>query len=266
MKLRFQNKNETKDFGIPNLKPSWSPYNKRSQTTKRFGGDGEQEVGDQLVDGRSFNLDFEFTPSTPFATRAAQDLEYSDLLNDIAGFFLKINAPFHLIDLDISRRARIILQSLNDSIRPGLEKRISFIKMKAKFPDAYWEDSAQNSQADAVVSGGTFEIDNDSFIDAFPILEIVPLATNSDFLIQNQTTGDAFVLGSANFGVGTTFIVNSQDGTIILDNGISQVENSVSLADGSGFIKLAPGVNTLLYESAFGGVTVTTKWRRRYAF
>jgi len=266
MKLTFENKAGSTDFGIKQLKPRWSSLKKRVQTTKRFGGDGELEVGDEFVDGRTFTMDFEFTPTVPGLTIPEQDLEYSAFMNNIVGFFLKINGPFFLVDTDIIRRARILMASIDDAVRPGLEKRIAFMKLNFKFLEAYWEDNVQESQVDVVTSGNTYNIDNSGFIDAFPIIEIVPDAANPDLLIQNQTTGDSFILGSASFGIGTTFIIDSKNGTIFLDDGVTQVENSVALADGSGFIKLAPGVNTFLFQSAFGGVTITTRHRRRYAF
>lgn len=276
MKFVFQNNQGTTSFNLQeNLKPKWSPFKKRVQTQKRYGRDGSVIVGDERVDARVLTFSFKLT-SPPTGTRADRDLVWSAKMNEIIGFFDKRNSPFFVIDTDIDRRALIALSSLSDSVKPGEEKTVSSVSFSVQFIDAYWEDNTEQEQINILPVAPTpesFSIDNDSDFDSFVIFEIVPTAFNSDFHIRNETTGDAFTIGSNDFDSGTKMIIDSREGTIILDNGVTQIEISHALADGSGFMVLRgksisnpTGTNNLKYESVFSGVKITSKWRRRFPF
>jgi len=267
MDFHLENANEINfDILSKKFRPTFPAYKKRVETQKRFGKDGEAVVGDEQVNGRTIDFRSEIVIA-PVGSVAARDQVWADTLNDIAGFFLKENSPFFLIDDDLNTRTEIRLTDIeNPAHAQGTEKRIHNIRLKFKMLDGHWEDEVETEQEEVMSSGSTVVVNNDSKIDTFPLIEIVPANTNSDLLVRNETTGDSFILGSNNFGPGTTFLVDSRNGTIILDDGVSQVESSISLADGSGFIKLAPGDNTIFYESVFGDSTLTFKFRRRFAF
>ena len=260
MNLKFENINDELILD-KNFKISISPYKRRVGIQKRYGKDGGVVTGDQKVDPRDIDLNFN--------TVSQNDTNYIDKLNQIAGFFRAENAPFYLIDLDNNRRTETVQEILSDrKSREGTELRVGQNKLDLKMLDAHWEDleEIRISITGGLSSGQVLLVNNDSFVECYPIIKIRPLAANSDVTIRNKTTGDGLVLGSNNFVPGNEFIIDNQNGTIFLSDGISQVENSVAMSDGSGFIYLAPGQNDILYESIFGDIEIDIIFRRRFAF
>jgi phage-related protein len=155
----------------------------------------------------------------------------------------------------------------DDAEKEGLEWRIGKNNLKFEMLDAFWEDNTETiiySPTGGMANGDSLIIDNDSYIECYPIIRITPYEINSDFTIRNITTGAAFIIGSGSFVPGSEFIIDSQKGTIYLESSGSQIEMSSALADGSGFIKLIPGENEIQYSSVFGEVDIEIEYRRRY--
>jgi len=135
--------------------------------------------------------------------------------------------------------------------------------------DAHWESETETqttTTTDGLANGETIEVTNTSSVPVYPIIEIVPSDSNTDFTLTNTTTGASFTLGSTIFVPGTTFVMNSQTGECYIDDGSNQVDVKSALSDGSGFISLLPGANTIEYSSAFGVIYLTVTYRERFAF
>ncbi len=244
------------------FKPVVSPLKMRVGHKDRFSKAGGAVTGDQRASVRTITLNFD--------TVATNDDDFRAALNQIAGFLAVENQPLFLEDTDTGQiRAKIVLDSLSNRTGPGLEHRIGSGSLVLKFVESYYEDLAAtitSPSGGSIVNNASFPVDNDAFVRCFPIIRLQPFNQNGEFIIRNETTGAAFALASNSFVPGTTFIVDAQNGTIFLDNGVTQVEQSIALADGSGFIFLAPGVNDIKYESVFGDMTIEVEFRRRYAF
>jgi len=261
MILKFKNAN-TEMTLAKNFIMSIGGYERRVNTQDRYGKDGGVITGDQMVDSRK--ISFSFNPVED------NDTSYLSVVNDIIGFFNISLSPFYLIDTETSRRCEIVLKSVDDEAQTeGLERRIGKNKLQFEMLDGHWEDEDANceySDTGGMSSGDTLDVDNDSDIDCYPIISISPNCCNSNFTLKNLTTGALITLGSNSCVPGTTFEIDSQDGTIYLVVGTTKVEFSSALADGSGFIKLVPGVNEIEYTSAYGDVDLEVEYRRRYAF
>lgn len=268
MKLEIRDKDDiVNDLNFPAIKQaSFTPVvgalKKRVGHKDRFGKAGAAITGDQEAELRMVTFAFDVV--------SENDANYRKSLNELAGFLDPSRAPHYLVDTDENIRARIVLISLTD--RPaarGLERIIGRESMSFKMPDVYWEDLVETTaqpSGGSLSNNGTFVVNNDAEIITFPIIKLRPNQSNTDVLIRNDETGAAFLLGSNSFVPGSEFIVDAQKGTILLDNGTTAIENSVALADGSGFIFLQPGDNTIRYESLFGDVEIDVIFRRRYAF
>lgn len=261
MNLKFINKDS--DLILDkNFKISVSAYRRRVGIQKRFGKDGGVPTGDGRIDARDIDLSFNTISQT--------DEPYLTKLNELAGFFRPENEPFYLIDSDNNRRCEVAMETLSDRpSREGTELRAGVNKLELKMLDGHWEDAEENIVSPiggSIANGAVLEVNNDSFVECYPVIKIRALSSNPDVTIRNETTKATTQLGSNNLVPGTEFIVDSQKGTVFLFDGISQVESSVALADGSGFIFLAPGENDILYESIFGNVELDVIFRRRYAF
>lgn len=260
MRLKLVN-SESEYILSKNFIPTISAYKRRTGVQKRYGKDGGVPTGDQMADTRDITLQYQ-----PVAD---DDSTYIDTVNEIIGFFRQDLAPFYLVDTDNDRRTEIILNSATDEAQTeGLEYRIGKNNLKFEMLDAFWEDNTENvisSPTGGLASGDILTIDNDSYIECYPIITITPYEINTDLTIRNITTGAAFILGSNSFVPGSQFIINSQTGEITLELSGSSIEMSSALADGSGFIKLIPGENQLQYSSVFGDVDIEVAFRRRFA-
>jgi phage-related protein len=260
MNLKFNN-SEGDMVLSKNFILSISSYKRRVGMQKRYGKDGAVPTGDQMVDSRDLSLAYQ-----PVSDN---DTDYLDAVNEIIGFFRTDLTPFYLIDIDNNKRTEIILKSATDEAdAEGLEYRVGKNKLEFEMVDGHWEDEDETvvySPTGGLADGDSIIINIPSYVECYPIIKISPTETNTDFTIRNLLTGAAFVLGSASFVVGTEFIIDSQLGTIYLDDGTTMTEMSSALADGSGFIKLIPGNNEIQYSSAFGEVDVEISYRERYA-
>lgn len=246
------------------FKISVDPLRKRVGIQKRFDKDGGVLTGDRKADPRGIDLNFNVINE-----KKDGDQSYFDVLNQLDGFFRPALAPFFLEDTENLKRTAIELESISDRNQAGLEAIAGQNKLDLKMIDAYWEDLTQivvSSPSGGMVSGDTLIVNNTSLVDAFPVMTLAPDQLNTGVTITNEETLASYTLGSNSFVPGSTFIVSSVDGSIKLDNGVTQIENSIALADNSGFIKLQPGTNTLKYESVFGRIDLSVTFRKRFAF
>lgn len=261
MNLKFQNKNADYIL-IRNFIASIAAYKRRTSVQKRYGKDGGVINGDQMADTRDITVTY-----TPIKNN---DADYLDLVNELVGFFLPDNGPFYLVDTDNDRRCEIALnRAVDDSNKEGTELRIGKNSLTFEMLDAHWEDNTEitvNSPTGGMDSGDTLMIDNDSYVDCFPVIKIIPSEINTDFTLTNNITGAALTLGSNAFVPGAEFEIDCKNGTIYLTVAGAKIEMSSALADGSGFIKLVPGDNELEYLSVFGHVDIEITYRRRYVF
>ncbi len=263
MKLELRNDDgEVLDLATP-LKwmANEPPLTRRVGLQQRFGKPGGFITGDRRAGTRRITLQSDIT--------GENDPAYLLQLADIVKIFEPRVAPYFLVDTDNDRRAEVELDSITPQAVRGTERRHSPIQLTLIMVETYWEDLIEKedeSGTGGIVTGETFNIDNEGEVDLFPIFEITPTANNSAFSIFNNTTNDIITVGSTAFVPGTTLIIDSQEGSVVLDNGSTQIEISSAIGRGTGFLFLAPGVNTLQYESAFGAVNITTKFRQRFAF
>jgi hypothetical protein len=240
---------------------------RRLSLEKRYGKPGAKPVGDRQVDSRDFKINF----NNVSEENTDADAFYVEKLAAIIGMFDLNLEPFYVEDVGpLQRRALVELDGLNDTpAAEGLFYRIGDNNIDLNMLDGFWEDldsTVDQTPTGGIANGGSFLIDNDAQVETYPIITVSPYADNSEFTLTNTTTDALMTLSSAGFVVGTQFIIDCQTGNIYLDDGISRVELSSALADGSGFFTLAPGPNTFSYASLFGNVDITVEFRRRYAF
>lgn len=263
MNLQLQNINDTLVLD-DNFKYTVSPYRRRIGVQDRFGKHGGVPTGDRNVSARNISLSFNVAPES-------DDQAYKDILNELAGFFRADLAPFFLIDTDNLVRTQIENTNLSDSpFSPGLLFKIGNNKIDFKMVDAHWEDSTativQPTGGGIISNNEIFIVNNNSPIETYSIITLTALGNNFEFVLRNETTGAATLLGSTSFVSGTQFIINHQTGEILLDDSITQIENSIALADGFGFWFLTEGNNELKYESIWGAVNLEVEFRKKYAF
>jgi len=263
MNLKLTNGNGGELQLSTNFKMTISPFVRRTGVRDRYGKDGGKSMGDGRANARTINFSYDNRQGT--GTRSEKDAAYRAQLNAITGFFDPSNEPWELHDLTGGIKTEVIMQDNADEPKqPGLEYILGKNDLSLIMLSAHWEDEEGIifSQTGVLQSGDTFTLNNDSLFFCWPIFIFTSLNNNTEFSLTNTTTDETFTLGNAANTVGAVFTVNGRDGTIDL----SGVESSISLADGSGFISLAPGINDFLYESSVDGeCLIEVKYKRRYA-
>jgi hypothetical protein len=264
MQLRLKSENGTLDLS-KYFKMQISPFKRRLGVKSRYGKDGGVSMGDRLADPRQITLSYYARPDVASITRAEKDLSYRDFLNTITGFFNPEYGPFYLQDLTSEIQTQIEMSENADTPNSeGLEYILGSNILKFEMLSGFWEDIDETTvtQTAFFESGDTIAINNDSLFTAYPVFTLDAVNNCSEFSITNTTTGESMTLGNTSFVAGTTFIIDSRDGLITLEG----VENSVSLADGSGFVSLSPGSNSIIFESSVAGQAfLSISFRRRFA-
>lgn len=242
------------------------PLSFRNNVQPKFGQPGGVRMGDGQPASRGINLKYSLTSEEGLDA----DQNYVDAINEIAGLFRPDKSPFYLYDLTLNRRCEISLDKLTDTAGEGLERRVASANtIECTMLSGLWEDAEENkitSPSSNTSNGEGFTIDNDADFPCFPVIRIQAMSANPIFTFRNDTTGAQFTISSNSFVFGTEFIIDCTEGTVYLSDGITQVENSFSMADGSGFISFVPGENILTYESAHGAAFITITYRKKYGF
>jgi phage-related protein len=164
---------------------------------------------------------------------------------------------------------KVVPTDLDLTPKAGTEKRYEAARLAFTAIDTFWEASTA-----AEVTSGTAGLENQDtlscpnagVITVYPIITLEPDEANQNFAIFNDTTDDVFTFSSSSFVPGSSLEIDCQNGTVYLTNVNTVTEVSNGIADGTGFLHLAPGANSLRYESAFGAVTCTVSYRRRWPF
>lgn len=259
MNLKLKN-NITEIILSDNFIPAIGSYKKRIKVGNRYGKDGGYPIGDNKVSARKLTLKYE--------PAKEDDESYLNIINELTGFFRAGLEPYYLIDTDNSRQCEIILGNSTDNpVDDGLTYRIGDNKIDLTMLDGHWEDYIATIIEETISNNDEVIVENTSYAICYPIITLEPTSLNANFILRNLKTGGALELSSNSFVSGSKFIIDStNEGTIFLDNGISIVESSNSLTDGSGFLYFEPGTNKIKYESFYGDIDIKIEYRKRYAF
>lgn len=241
-----------------------SEYAPRVNTQSRFGRSGGVTTGDREVPPREIIMQL-------WMSAKGDDRAYHDAMETLIGFFRPRNTPAWIYDdqddVDaedrVPRRARVELS--REDLQPdetGTHGRIMSGDFALAMLEGHWEDADLQSQTEESVGDGqSFNVDNTSKREAYPIYRVTASQQNTLFRITNSTTGLFMEIGSNDLQQDDELVIDSVDGTIT----INDVEISAgALSEGSSFPILEPGNNTIEYTSAFGTVDITVEWRRRW--
>jgi phage-related protein len=233
----------------------------RTGARERYGHDGVILTGDNSVGARRLQIGIDIT--------ADSDTSYRDAYDDIISMFDSRYAPIYVYDDQddggsLPLRARVALSSEDITTQDGLDMRIGRGMINMIMLDGCWETQTEytaSTPSGGIGTGGTLSVTNTSRRIAYPVIEVTAQAANPAFRLTNVTTGEFIELGVSQFNAGSTIVISSIDGSIILNN--SDI-SAASLADGSTLIRLFPGANTLVYESGYANAEITVKWRERW--
>ena len=264
MELQLKSENGTLALS-KYFKMTTSPFKRRVGVKSRYGKDGGVSMGDRLADSRQITLAYYTRPDADAVTRVDKDISYRDFFFFFTGFFNPDYSPFYLQDLTSDIQTEIEMSENADTpMNEGLEYILGSNTLKFEMLSGFWEDIDETTATQSAFfqSGDSISITNDSLFPCFPVITLTAVNDCTEFTMTNTTTGESFTIGNTSFVAGTIFVVDSRNGLITLQG----VESSVSLADGSGFISLAPGLNSIAFESAVAGEAyISTGFRKRFA-
>lgn len=239
---------------------SFGPLQFRSRTFERFGRDGAETIGDGKMSSRTATLSL--------TLRGRDDAEYYTTANALFSLFSNSKrVPLYVHDADNNRRCRIEIPSVNFALLArGNERRGEVWRVSCVVPDGAWEDADAEIVADeyGLASGDSLLFDNTSPLDAWPVFVLRTAAPNPEFSFENLTTGGVFRIGTFLFVPGSTLRVSSIDGSAVIDDGFVLTDVSSAIAKNTSFLHLAPGENTLVYNSVYGAIEISAEFRRRY--
>ena len=233
----------------------------RVSYTDRYGQPGQETQGDRKEAGRNIVLSYSVDSETDAGYIVDAETLYAALRAEVA--------PFFLVDEDNNRRLEVSPDTLDLNPRPGTEMRASSARVQFTAVSTFWEASTAEeatSPSAGTDNGETLTCTNEGKITIYPVITVEPTELNQNFAIFNDTTDDVFTFSSSTFAPGTSLEIDCQNGTVYLTNGSTVTEVSNGIADGTGFLHLVPGANTLRYVSAFGPVSMTVSYRRRWPF
>jgi len=228
---------------------------------ERFAKPGGYITGDRETKARNFSVERDIASMT--------DSEYTSFMSSLVNVFDKTKTPFFLVDTDNDRRVEIELSRITPATKKGLEMKLTPIKLSLIMIESYWEDLTaieSSSGSGGLATGETLIISNTGVVNIYPVITLSPYSNNSAFSLINNTTNDIITIGSTAFVPGTELEIDAQEGTLYLSDGTTRTEISSAIADGSGFFFIAPGDNTISYDSVFGNINITISYRIRYAF
>jgi len=258
MHLKIQN-NVPADLVLTGWTMSTGAFKRRIGVQQRYGRDGAYISGDRKVSSRTIQLSHDLS--------AENDTDYTTQIEAIMGIFYDDSAPFYLVDTDRNVRAEIELDSINEVWSKGTEKRVVTVTINLILLESYFENYNVGTVVWAnAANNSTKLITNVGAADVFPVITIVAQGNNFEFSIINQRTLDTIKIGTNLFVLGTTITIDCQNGTVYIDDTITRTEISSAIGDGTGFIYLDLGDNTLQYQSVYGNADITIEYRPRYAF
>lgn len=237
-------------------------YTPRVNALERYNKDGAVIVSDRRVGERTFRCFADITIGENQGTIAQCDDQYREAEEYVAAFFNDDALPVYLYNSSSNVRCRVELAEWVHSYTEGMMFRHGRHSLVLKMLDL-WEDSTgqtASSPTGGLSNGSTLAVNNTGRREAYPVLTVTALTDNVDFRITNNTTGEFTRVTSTAFLTGKSMIISSITGAITIDG----VDQSPALADGSGFMTLAPGSNTLVYTSTEGAVELSVSWRRRF--
>lgn len=241
---------------------------RRVKTGDRLRQDGAEFEGDDTYNARPFTINFK--------QYSENDAIYRNSLNNLEGFFRKELKPFYLVDKESLIRAQIAIKGIKVKEQDGMRRKLGSGVISAIMLDGLWEDlnqtlipmpNTEDGDYITLANGGTLVVNNSCNFNVFPVLYITPLDNVFQFTLENTTldggfeyTDNDFTSASDTGDVTGQLIMSSVDGSATI-NGV----NKTQYISQGGFIYLAPGNNTLLYESDYGDIGISIRYRLRYA-
>lgn len=252
---------------IANLMPSFEhpPLMIKQKVIERYGRDGGAITGDRRIASRKLKLEI--------SVGGANEAAYAENAKNL--YSIAASSNLYLYDDTLGYRLALSVGSITP--KSEVYRRAEKWVLDCVAPDGAWETIDAEVYADEYddeyepgfhwQNGETISLNNTNPLDAWLVLDLESTNFISEFAIVNVTTGAVIRVGESEFTNGVRMVLDSRDGSAYLYiPGDDAVDVKQKIADNTGYIALAPGVNVLRYESVFGPVIANVSYRLRRPF
>jgi hypothetical protein len=212
---------------------------------------GEKKLGTTRLMGRSVGFVLERTGTT--------EAEFRDELNALIRAFETCK---YLVDKTNGQRMEVAPLDFSSTPSTGTEHRFTSDAFSLRMLSP-WESTTEStaSQALTALTFNDISINNEGFLDAYPVLTFTATVTVDDIQILIPENTGSFQIQDPLFGtVGfQSLVIDCLEGTTQLGN----TDRANFVVPGTGFIQFPSGASTLrIFPSAACSVSVT--WRNRF--
>lgn len=248
------------DLSVNELPSDFTPpsLSIKTKIIERYGRDGGDFTGDGRISSRKIKISVNI--------RGRTETEYRANVDSLLKFcVLPKNSDLFFCNETTGYRLRIKITGATPKTKAAHSaEEWNFDCIAA---DGAWEsiDEFTNDEyGEQVNHKDVLFFQNSEILDAWPTFELEAQSTNTEFALISENTGAVFRLGESQFVAGAKVTLSSVTGSVLLiAPGEDAVDVRQKMADNTGFLFFAPGENRIRYESLYGSVNLTCRYRLR---
>lgn len=186
--------------------------------------------------------------------------DYVASMNSVSYVSRAAARPCYLEERRSGYRQEVVRESSGETPNDGAwrhqgKKTISFHLL-----DGNWEtiDATTADSTGFLADGESLSVDNPEQVEVDCMIVVIPQTVIESFTLRNTANQNGLTLNNSAFRPGRQIIIDGTDSGAITMNGQNI---KMSLVPGSSFIRLAPGLNPIVYESTYGAARLQVSFR-----
>lgn len=224
--------------------------------TKRSGVPGDAVASGYEYQARDGSLVFSY------GSESKED--FRDFFAGLVAFLSPRNGKFCVVDDELEQRIGVVFKSVRVAFAKGAEGNVSeTTTLSCVCPYPFWETLVEVEEELSFLNFEIKEITVDAADRVFPEYDMSFALSNSDVSIVNLTNSTVTRLQLL-LNAGEEVSLSSITGKAVVA-GPPEIDIADSVADGTGFLILEPGVNRLQMITNGGGGVLNLRYRKVYA-
>lgn len=220
--------------------------------TKRSGVPGDAIASGYEYQARDGSLSFSFSSESKETFRA--------FFTSLLAFLSPRAGKFFIVDDELEQRIGITIKNFSSKIVNGAENQVTEVTLPVICPYPFWESLTEETLTSDFLNFEIIEITVDAADRVFPEYEMSFDLSNSDVSIVNLTNSTVSRLQLL-LNAGEEVSLSSITGTAVI-TGPPEIDIADSIADGTGFLILEPGLNRLQLITNGGGGSLSLRYRK----
>lgn len=233
---------------MPNISPAATGYNVAPKYQRPGGmANGDPEIGPRRI---NFAL-----------TDSQEDYAiYIQPANDIKYLCRHEARPIFLEERRSGFRQEVLRATSGDTANKGAWRHIGEKTISFHLLTGNWEyiDAEEADSVSFLASEESLSVNNPEREDVDCLITVTPQTAIGSFTITNTANGQGLTINNGSFRPGRVITI---DGTGIGEIKMNGQNIKMSLAGGSTYIRLKPGINPLVYSSSDGACRLQVSFR-----